>query len=358
VFFVPTFTMSDDSLNFRAVTQWLRACVACQIDLPSLLSREGLEGKLNDPTAAVIERAQLERIMQCCIEQAWQRSPSRYFPVVLAKSARFEYLSDLDAFLSTAPSLRDMLPLLDVLPAFFDPALRLTVSEFGAEARVVMRQIQPGETIEASKPFVEQFFLSTALACHKWLNDPNANVRVTFRHQRHAGSDELAAAFPVPIHFTYGQELDACWFDRSLLDRPLRGALPSLHQAAAGRIAKQLADPTPPPAAVGTARLTTQLESLIGEKTELLQLSQQDVAQQLGLHPRALQRRLKAEGGTYAEVLNRVRFTLAKKWLLTSNESVEEIARKLGYLDRTGFTQAFVRWAGIAPAKYRHQKLS
>ncbi len=53
-----------------------------------------------------------------------------------------------------------------------------------------------------------------------------------------------------------------------------------------------------------------------------------------------------------------MRFTLAKKWLLTSNESVEEIARKLGYLDRTGFTQAFVRWAGIAPAKYRQQQLS
>ena len=73
----------------------------------------------------------------------------------------------------------------------------------------------------------------------------------------------------------------------------------------------------------------------------------------LGLHPRTLQRRLRAEGTSYRELLNEVRLELACLQLTEDHSSIARIAERLGYGATAAFTKAFHRWAGVPPSAYR-----
>jgi AraC-like DNA-binding protein len=79
----------------------------------------------------------------------------------------------------------------------------------------------------------------------------------------------------------------------------------------------------------------------------------EQVAAQLGMSPRTLQRRL-AEGGTsYAAVVDQVRLEAAKQALADSTNSLAEIAFLIGFEEQSSFSRAFKRWTGLSPSEHR-----
>lgn len=81
------------------------------------------------------------------------------------------------------------------------------------------------------------------------------------------------------------------------------------------------------------------------------------VAEKLRLSVRTLRRRLDEENTSFQEVLDEVRYGLAKEYLLESQLPLQEIATLLGYGDPGNFTHAFKRWAGQAPRDFRLERL-
>lgn len=77
------------------------------------------------------------------------------------------------------------------------------------------------------------------------------------------------------------------------------------------------------------------------------------IAEKLNVSSRTLRRRLQEEGSSYRDLLNEIRFSVAKEYLQTTSMSVEEIAELLGYSDPGNFTHAFKRWSGESPRDYR-----
>jgi len=77
------------------------------------------------------------------------------------------------------------------------------------------------------------------------------------------------------------------------------------------------------------------------------------VAEKLGMNTRTLRRRLAQENSTYREILDELRYQLAREYLGTSSLPVEEIATMLGYSNPGNFTNAFKRWHGSPPTNYR-----
>jgi AraC-like DNA-binding protein len=77
------------------------------------------------------------------------------------------------------------------------------------------------------------------------------------------------------------------------------------------------------------------------------------VAEALHMSVRTLRRRLREEGATYQSILDEVRFSLAREYLLETSLPLNEISRLLGYSEPNNFTHAFKRWAGIGPYAYR-----
>lgn len=76
------------------------------------------------------------------------------------------------------------------------------------------------------------------------------------------------------------------------------------------------------------------------------------VAERLGMSVRSLRRHLDNEGSSYRQLLNEIRWQLARDYLNTSLP-VEQIADLLGYSEPGNFSHAFKRWQGISPKQYR-----
>jgi AraC-like DNA-binding protein len=73
----------------------------------------------------------------------------------------------------------------------------------------------------------------------------------------------------------------------------------------------------------------------------------------LGLSARTLQRRLRREDTTFAEVLAELRQNMAEPLLREGHLSVSEVAFLTGYADAGSFHRAFRRRAGLSPRAFR-----
>ena len=74
-------------------------------------------------------------------------------------------------------------------------------------------------------------------------------------------------------------------------------------------------------------------------------------ARGLGVSTRTMQRRLEAEGTSFAAVVDALRRELACAYL-DRRVPIPEIAALLGYADGTAFHHAFRRWTGSTPLAY------
>jgi AraC-like DNA-binding protein len=77
------------------------------------------------------------------------------------------------------------------------------------------------------------------------------------------------------------------------------------------------------------------------------------VAEILGVHPRTLQRELRAAGADFRGTLDQVRRELVTDYLRDTGASLGQIAAMLGYRDQAAFTNAFERWFGMPPGRWR-----
>jgi AraC-like DNA-binding protein len=77
------------------------------------------------------------------------------------------------------------------------------------------------------------------------------------------------------------------------------------------------------------------------------------LAQQLAMHRRTLNRRLKTRGTTFQAILDDVRFAYARQLLADTRLTVANIAVTLGYAEASTFSRAFRRWSGRAPVEWR-----
>ncbi|MCH4031287.1 MAG: response regulator [Lachnospiraceae bacterium] len=83
-------------------------------------------------------------------------------------------------------------------------------------------------------------------------------------------------------------------------------------------------------------------------------LSLNDVADHLGLHPNYLSAVFRKKTGvTFIEYLREVRIEAAKSLLKTTNLKLYEIAEKTGYQNAVQFNRAFKKETGISPSDYR-----
>ena len=101
---------------------------------------------------------------------------------------------------------------------------------------------------------------------------------------------------------------------------------------------------------VSTKVKTYILDNLLKGDVELAQ-----IASSLHLGLRTLQRKLKAEGKSFNELLDECRHHMATKLLSEQRVPLIEISYMLGFSDQSGFTRAFRRWTNTSPKHYRDQ---
>lgn len=341
-------------IPFVTVTNWVRAARLCGIDIEAIFQREGIDTQHLHPETSTIDRFTMQRVMHQCVNETRRIGSPQHFPLALGETFAFEYLSDVETFITTSATLRDATQALEWIPQLVNPYMRFRLSEHGHEARLALSFDVPDNDPAMGWPFAEGVFTSIIKFCKMLLGGQPLIGRITLRHPPHQDADKVNAHFQVPI--TWGAEIDALWFERRLLDQPLRGAFPSLHEQAGQRVVRQVAQRTQPDADEGAApgqQLSHQVEQAFSDKPRLLGLGVEALAEELGLHPRTLQRRLKDAGESHSAIQARVRHRLAEAWLRQPELSIEDISERLGFTDRRSFTLAFTRWSGQTPSQFR-----
>ena len=81
----------------------------------------------------------------------------------------------------------------------------------------------------------------------------------------------------------------------------------------------------------------------------------EQVARQLNLPPRTLQRRLGEEGKSFSNILQAARLARARRALQDTTQSIDSLALELGFNDAAAFSHAFKSWTGTAPRLWRQQ---
>jgi len=104
-----------------------------------------------------------------------------------------------------------------------------------------------------------------------------------------------------------------------------------------------------PPMHGVSARVVNALTSRIGHSS----MAVSEIASDLNLSIRTLQRRLLHEGTNFSEIREQFRRHHALRMLLLEDQGVDFVFSALDYSDRTSLTKAFKRWTGLAPAVFK-----
>ena len=81
-----------------------------------------------------------------------------------------------------------------------------------------------------------------------------------------------------------------------------------------------------------------------------------NVASQLGISARTLQRRLRQNGTSYSLVLDELRREVSSELLVEGNLAVSDVAYLLGYSEPSAFQRAFRRWYELTPRQFKSRR--
>lgn len=169
-------------------------------------------------------------------------------------------------------------------------------------------------------------------------------ARVEFTRARPDDPRPYETFFRAPVIF--GADIDRLCLPRAEWDTPLEHGddlLVELLDRHAAILANRL--PSPRQGIVADVQQTILERLPTSPKAE-------EVAKELHVSTRTLQRKLTRAGVTFAQVVENVRAELAKDYL-SGDTPISEVAFLLGFSEQSSFHRAFRRWTGMAPGRWR-----
>lgn len=224
---------------------------------------------------------------------------------------------------------------------------RITLEEHGDEARILL---DPADVPVGVRRFVVDRDAAAIMTIQRELMGLQVPLRRLVVPGCSEGGNAASLQRYVDIFGVGAEEGEgpACAaFDRGLLDLPLPQADPWTTAAAQEQCRALLEARSARSGRAGLVRDAILERLAQGPRVET-------IAADLHLSPRSLQRTLAAEGTSYRALLEEVRQGMAREMLVDGGLTVAEVARRLGYVELTSFSQAFRRWEGTSPRQFRH----
>lgn len=156
--------------------------------------------------------------------------------------------------------------------------------------------------------------------------------------------------FGCPTKFGGTQNLMV--FARSDLDRPFLTHNADLFAAVAPQLEAELSQ------SLASRAVGEQVKGVLKRLLAGSRPGIKDVAKELGISSRTLQRRLAGDDATFQQLMQEARRELAHHYLLHSSLELNETAYLLGYEDAHSFFRAFHQWEGAPPGEWRARHVS
>jgi AraC-like DNA-binding protein len=151
--------------------------------------------------------------------------------------------------------------------------------------------------------------------------------------------------FGCPV--TFGARQNTIVFHGADLDRPFATHNPDLFAVVAPQLEAELSQ------ALASKAIGEQVKAMLKRLLAGRRPAMEEVAKELRLSSRTLQRRLAGEGATFQRLIQEARRELARHYLQHSTLELKETAYLLGYEDAPSFFRAFHGWEGTSPGAWR-----
>jgi AraC-like DNA-binding protein len=330
------------------LSAWIKAAAKCGFNVQPLFKEAGITIDIIRLEDARVSPLQLISVLEQCVAM----SPHKHFPLVLGDTFAFESLPEFETLLTTSPTLREALRVAEMAKRMVLPWAKFDLKEEGDLAYVSVGFDVPLPNLDAlglPLHYVSEAILAVIRKFGRSLQGSSDGfVSVSLKRPAPPYADQLKLFFETPVDFN--QPHDALVFERRILDLPLEGAFPDLHEQAHFLAQQRLGKEA------RRQGVAAEIEEIIAREPGLLALGVEDMAERLNLHSRTLQRRLKEEGDGYLHLQARMRHRLACDWLRQGDVSIDDISARLGFSDRRAFTAAFKRWEGCTPSNWRDQQ--
>ncbi len=145
----------------------------------------------------------------------------------------------------------------------------------------------------------------------------------------------------------YGAPRDVLVFSGSDLDLPFPGRNPELLDILWPALISALGD------LQNCSAIRTEVKLAIKRGLASGRPDLSDVAGDLGMSERTLQRRITQDGTTFRELLLEARQELGRQLLADPAADIDAVACLLGYQDTSSFYRAFREWEGMTPRRWR-----
>lgn len=171
-----------------------------------------------------------------------------------------------------------------------------------------------------------------------------APLRVELRRPpAHAAVYE--AFFGCPVVFDAA--VDRLLFDRAVMAQPFTSHNADLLELIAPRLDAELEQQ------IAATRLSEQVKGVVKSRLAGQTPTVQQVARELCMSARTLQRRLGEQAASFRGLIDEARHELARHYLSRSQVELIEVAFLVGYEDANSFFRAFRRWEGMPPGQWR-----
>ncbi len=178
------------------------------------------------------------------------------------------------------------------------------------------------------------------------ITDGKARVRsVSFRHEPLSDASAYLDAFGCEVRFA--QDRDGIVFTEQDLLCPIAQRDEEIYEMATSYIDARYPQATP--------QLHARAHAWISEHLSSESCTCESLSAELCMHPRTLQRRLRAVGKSFQSIKDDVRRETAMQFLKRTEMPLGRIAEKLGYADASVFSRCCYRWFGASPGQLRRE---
>lgn len=325
------------SNRFRVSTTLARKLEELGVSAASVLRHAGLPAGLLDQEKIVVSTEELFALYRGLA----QASGDPAIGLKLGTEDRVERYDPIALAAVSARSLRDALQRLARYKQLTCPEA-IEVEERGADCRVQFKWLLAQET--EPPVLIDLCFAWVAAIARRGTGGLANPKRLELRGD--ARSREVYEShFGCPAKFDSRQ--NTLVFARADLDRPFLTHNAELFAAVAPQLDAELEQ------ARASKAIGDQVKGVVKRLLAGRRPAIEDVAKELRVSSRTLQRRLAGDGATFQNLIQDARRELARHYLLHSSLELNETAYLLGYEDAHSFFRAFHGWEGSSPGQWR-----
>lgn len=312
------------------------------LDAGALLAAAGIDAAALAVPGARLQTEKVSRLWELAVERSGNPALALAQPQVV-RPASFDVVGY--AMMSCA-DLRSAFERLIRYMLILSDALTMTMSKERGGYRVTF--VLSGGDRPLPRQRIEFVFVTVLSFC-RWISGRDVHPQaVELVYPVPENPARYAAVFGAPVSFDSPR--NSILFAEADMAAPLptsNATLAALHERFAGEYLEHF----------DHAQTSYHAREVIIRRLPDGEPRRDEVARELRMSERTLQRRLEREATSFLQLLDETRHELAEQYLGRLHLSLAQAAYLLGFADQSSFFRACRRWFNLPPGQYRDQLL-